>query len=459
MKNINQVLRKNLTLLSLIILLVVALIINGGIQLFFRSYLKNNYVQKDKKVVSVIVEMLDDYYLDNSEVRILNQMSKNDNIYIRVESTEGLIYRTNNMGMMGNGMMGGRWNNNNNYEEENYNYKTYDMIIDENIVGKVDIGRENELIVSKEDSNFVWGINALFVVVLLIAFVIVIYVSKYLSEKISRPIINIKNGTEQIIKGEYKNIRIDKSETLELNQLATSVEKLAKKLDEQENLRKRMTTDIAHELRSPLAVLRSQIEAMIDGIFEPNKERLEKCHMESIRLTKLIDDLNELTTVESGLNKLNLSEISINDLLTEIAMSFNPLYNKKNIQLNLDLSSDKYIIGDKEQLNRAIINILTNAYKYSNEDSEVLVSTKLLNSDEVLISIKDSGIGIEEKDLPYIFERFYRSDLSRNRETGGAGVGLAIVKSIVDAHKGRIEVKSKIGEGSEFLIYFKNYTL
>lgn len=459
MNNMNQVLRKNLILLSLIILLVVALIINGGIQLFFRTYLKNNHTQKDKKVVTMIVEMLDDYYLDNSEVRILNQMSENDNIYIKVESAEGLIYRTNNMGMMGNWMMGGRWNNNNNYEEDNYNYKTYDMIIDKNIIGKVYIGREHELIISEEDSNFVWGINALFIVVLLIAFIIVIFVSKYLSEKISRPIINIKNGTEEITKGKYKNITIDKSDTLELNQLATSVEKLANKLDEQENLRKRMTTDIAHELRSPLAVLRSQIEAMIDGVFEPNKERLKKCHMETIRLTKLIDDLNELTTVESGLNKLNLIKISINDLLKEIAMSFNPLYNKKNIQLHLDLGPDKYIIGDKEQLNRAIINILTNAYKYSNEDSEVLVSTKFLDSEEVLISIKDSGIGIEEKDLPYIFERFYRSDLSRNRETGGAGVGLAIVKSIVDAHKGRIEVKSKIGEGSEFLIYLKNCTL
>jgi signal transduction histidine kinase len=456
MKSINQVLRKNLILLSVIIILMVALIINGGIQLFFRTYLKNTRIEKDEKVLQVVKEMMEDNSLDTVEAMILNQMSKNNSINMYVEVNGDMIYATK-MSFMGKGVGHhgiGKRNIPDISSTKEFSYKEYNLDLENSVMGKAYIGRFDKLIVSDEDNSFVWAINMLFIIVVLLAFIIVIIVSKYLSEKLSRPIINIKNGTEVIAKGDYSNVKIEKVDTIELNQLAIAVEELANKLNNEEILRKRMTTDIAHELRSPLAVLRSHIEAMIDGVFEINVERLEKCYIETTRLTTLINDLNELSSTESSLNKMDLKKVDVNEVIQEAVSSFKPMYNKKHIKLNVNIGESSYMLGDKEKLIRLMSNFLSNAYRYCNVDGEVNIYKKVVQ-DEIVITIKDNGIGIDKEDLPYIFERLYRSDLSRNRETGGAGIGLAIVESIVTAHKGRIEVDSELSKGTEFRIFFK----
>jgi len=233
-------------------------------------------------------------------------------------------------------------------------------------------------------------------------------------------------------------------------ELISSINNLAETLENQKNLRKRMSTDIAHELRTPLATLQSHLEAMIDGIWKPDKERLISCHEECIRINKLVGQLKSLDEYESGNYGLSKVTYDIYDQVKKIIYNFQADFKNKGININLS-GKRELVFADKDKVSQVIINLLSNSLKYTKENGTVEVSINKINN-EIIIKIKDTGIGIAQEDLPYIFERFYRADRSRNRVTGGVGIGLAIVKAIIDFHNGNIDVKSILGKGTEFTV-------
>jgi signal transduction histidine kinase len=233
--------------------------------------------------------------------------------------------------------------------------------------------------------------------------------------------------------------------------LSVSVKELADRLNYQEALKRRMTTDIAHELRTPLAAIQSHIEAFMDGVWEPNDERLAVIHGEILRLTHLIKELSELSIVEDDEIKLDADIVDLSVTLNDITDSYEPMFIEKNIKLNKNIQDNIVIVGDIDYLKRIFANILSNAYKYTNENGTVNVSLSQIN-DKIKISVSDTGIGIPKEDLKHIFERFYRSDLSRARETGGTGIGLTITKALVEAHGGTIKIDSEVGKGTDVII-------
>jgi signal transduction histidine kinase len=278
--------------------------------------------------------------------------------------------------------------------------------------------------------------------------------SSHLSRKFLQPIYLLKENAKLIEAGKYKRLIEVNTNTFELHDLSLSVKNLAEKLDYQEGLRKRMTTDIAHELRTPLATIQSHIEAFIDGIWKPDNEKLSVIHDEIIRLAKLIKNLSDLAVVENDDIKLHKEELNLSKLLINITENFEPLFNTKNIQLNMDIQDDVEFTGDVDKLNQVFVNILSNAYKYANENGQVNV--KLSKSkDKLSITVEDNGIGIPKEDIKNVFERFYRSDISRSRGTGGTGIGLTISKAIVEAHDGRIWIESEVGRGTKVIIEFE----
>lgn len=214
-----------------------------------------------------------------------------------------------------------------------------------------------------------------------------------------------------------------------------------------------MTTDIAHELRTPLAAIQSHIEAFIDGVWEPNDERLFVIHGEIIRLTKLINELSELSVVEEDEINLKLSTVDLSATLNDIMDSYEPMFLDKNISVNKNIQNYVNMMGDMDYLKRIFVNILSNSIKYTNENGSVSVSLEQIN-DKIRIIVKDTGIGIPKEDLKFIFERFYRSDISRNRHTGGTGIGLTITKALVEAHEGTIKIDSEVGKGTSVIIEF-----
>jgi signal transduction histidine kinase len=214
-----------------------------------------------------------------------------------------------------------------------------------------------------------------------------------------------------------------------------------------------MTADISHELRTPLATLSSHIEAFLDGVWEPTPERLVIIQNEITRLTKLIKDLGDLSSLENEGASFEKKEINLSTLFSNIIESFEPLFHSEEIILEKSIKDNVFFLGDADRLNQIFINIISNALKYTNKGGRVYVVMEE-ELEHIHIKVTDNGIGISKEDLPYVFERFYRGDKSRSRETGGKGIGLTITKALVEAHHGTIKITSEQDKGTTVEIQF-----
>lgn len=302
---------------------------------------------------------------------------------------------------------------------------------------------QNELVFLDIVNKIILGIGVL----LILASTIMGFI---ISRSITRPINKLMTKVKYISKGEYdKKIEIN-TDILEINDLINSINNLSQSIKEQENIRKRLTGDISHELKTPLTNIQSHLEAMIDGIWEPTEERLLSVKEEAERLSSLVSDMQKLNKYDESSIKLKKDNVNISDIICFVIFQFSNLAKSKNIKIEYEKKNIN-LYCDKDKITQALVNILSNAIRYSNEGSTIFIEEKLKDN-KVIISIEDQGIGISEEDLKYVFERFYRADKSRTRATGGTGIGLTIVKSIVSSHGGEVKLESKLGEGSKFTI-------
>lgn len=279
-----------------------------------------------------------------------------------------------------------------------------------------------------------------------------------MADRISQPILELANRALLISKGKYRTRNDMSSKIRELQVLIGSMDSLGMSLEEQEELRKRLLSDVAHELRSPITIVKSHLEAFEDGVWSPTPERIKLTVGEIDRLSSLIARIERLFSLESGDELLYYSMADLSDELKSEAMAQEPMYRDKSLSLNLDIEPGVVTVVDMAKIRRAVDNLLQNAWRYTDSGGEVTLALKTAGK-TAEISVTDSGIGINEKDLPNIFERFYRTDKSRTRESGGMGIGLAIAKAIVEAHGGDITVESKEGGGSKFTITLPIRTL
>ena len=302
---------------------------------------------------------------------------------------------------------------------------------------------QNELVFLDIVNKIILGIGVL----LILASTIMGFI---ISRSITRPINKLMTKAKYISKGEYdKKIEIN-TDILEINDLINSINNLSQSIKEQENIRKRLTGDISHELKTPLTNIQSHLEAMIDGVWEPTEERLLSVKEEAERLSSLVSDMQKLNRYDEASIKLKKDNVNISDIICFVIFQFSNLAKSKNIKIEYEKKNIN-LYCDKDKITQALVNILSNAIRYSNEGSTIFIEEKLKDN-KVIISIEDQGIGISEEDLKYVFERFYRADKSRTRATGGTGIGLTIVKSIVSSHGGEVKLESKLGEGSKFTI-------
>jgi two-component system, OmpR family, phosphate regulon sensor histidine kinase PhoR len=222
-----------------------------------------------------------------------------------------------------------------------------------------------------------------------------------------------------------------------------------------EQVRKDFVANVSHELKTPVTSLKGFAETLLDGAGENPEFRQKFLTImlnESDRLQALIQDLLDLSKSEQGIH-LELQPVSLDTLVRESIEILEHKAEKKNIKMTVSASGDTIMDGDPPRLKQIIINLLSNSLTYTPVDGRIEVEMKD-TGDYIQLSVKDTGIGIDESEIPRIFERFYRVDKARSRNSGGTGLGLAIVKHLVEAHHGTIDVKSKLGEGSEFAILF-----
>ena len=328
----------------------------------------------------------------------------------------------------------------------------YPVVFGNRNAGTVTIETYGPYFYSETEARFLSTINWLLLVVGIALIGISIVISAFLSRTIAKPILTAGKAAQKIAQIYSENtglqnrpvIRIpDQYKTKELAELSRSINTLAEELEEGERRQKQLVSDVAHELRTPLTCLRGNIEAMIDGVYKPDRERLESCQEEIIRLANLVQDLNTLTTLEWETITLNKTEFDLAKLLQITVEQWRQAAREKGVEILLN-AKETIITADYDRLKQVFINLLSNAVKYTDKGS-ITISAEAANetsASRCLVSIADTGIGIPQNDLPHIFERFYRSDKSRRRSTGGAGIGLTIAAAIVRAHGGTIEVKS-----------------
>lgn len=337
-----------------------------------------------------------------------------------------------------------------------YSTNSFPIKYNGNVVGYVDIGQYSSVLLSSEDMNFKLSINKGIVASIFLSLLIVIIISLYVSKQFSVPIREVSNISVKLSNGDYNPRANVDTDILEIEKLKNSINTLGEKLNQQDLLRKRLVSDISHEIRTPLNILQNNLEAMIDGIFPITTEQLIALNDEVVRFGKLLNNLNTLKEFEAETVSINKDEVFVDKLISSVCDDFSVSLNDKNIDLIYNVRPDKEytIIGDADKLKQVFINLLSNAVKFSNHGGKVWINLTR-GKDGIIISIRDNGIGISKEDLPFIFERLYRGDKSRNK-IEGSGIGLTIVKDILTLHSASISVESEVDKGTNFTIRFSN---
>jgi two-component system, OmpR family, sensor histidine kinase BaeS len=540
-------LRQKLSISYISVVAVAVLLIIVLSNLFIEKQFTEYVSQNQEKISKSVVESISKQYLGDNKwttnvIESIGVDALKQGMIVSINDAKGKkiwdarIYNNGMCNQMLEHMstnMSQRYHNSKGGYQEN-NYPIYDKT---KLVGTVKIGYYGPVYFTDNDLLFINTFNKITIGVGVAALLFALFISMLMARRISNPVSKVINKAHMIAKGNYERIDYAKSDIKEITDLSETINYLSETLEEQELLRKRLTADVAHELRTPIATLQSHMEAMIDGIWEADTQRLTSCHEEITRIGRMIGDLEKLSKYENERIVLNKEKVEIYELIRNIILNFQTEFDRKGIKIEVEgtakLKDSIYTKGskgllnsktlevnknmkliketeatenikfsketeaienkkstketestenmkftkktevtetiqakqvtkdfevsinaDKDKISQVIINLVSNALKYTEENGSVKINIAEAEQEGmVVISVKDNGIGISKEDLPFIFERFYRADKSRSRMTGGSGIGLTITKSIIDAHRGKIEVLSELGEGIEVKVY------
>ncbi len=445
----------------MVIVVLLAIVFNESINTIFREYAENLH----KKLVNRTVERIENQYdietgtFDEEKIERIGLTSLKKGLLLRIESVNdnfGFDIRTKNkqecinilqtveehMHMVYPNFRG-------EYTENKYVLKNEQ----DGVIGWVYVGYYGPYSLTVNEAMLVSKLNnAIFwsgVIFLLMSIIIAVI----MANRISNPITSVIEIAKRIATGEYGVQAQAKSSVKELEDLVYSINEMSYALKKEELQKRQMCTDIAHELRTPLCNIQGQVEAMIDGLWEPSKVRLENCHTEILRLTKLVNQLQELYILENTCETLYMCKFSFYDMCCKLRNEFEKRISDKNITIRLQVPEDATVYGDVQRIKQCMINLIANAITYSSEGNEIGITYRKEGMKEVVIQIIDYGQGIPKEEIGFIFERFYRVDKSRSSKTGGMGIGLSITKAIIERHDGTITVYSKVGEGTTFEIH------
>ena len=323
------------------------------------------------------------------------------------------------------------------------------------VVGKVRIWvMGSDTLLTKADSAFrEKTINAM-ALAAVIAVAISLVIGFLVSRMLTNPIRRITGTAKQIRDGDLSartNLRGDD----EIDQLGETFDEMATSLEKDMKHEKRLTSDVAHELRTPLMAMLATVEAMQDGVYPTDNEHLETVASETRRLSRLVQQMLDLSRMENRTAPLKLDDVDIVELVRGIVNAQEPLFIERDLRLRFnDETQGKapLLQVDSDMITQAVINLMSNAMRYTPEGGWVVVSVSM-DRKHVMVSVSDTGIGIAKEDLSRIFGRFWRADASRAREAGGLGVGLAVTKQIIERHHGFISVESELEKGTTFTIH------
>lgn len=278
---------------------------------------------------------------------------------------------------------------------------------------------------------------------LLLAVGLAVAVAWLFGRYIARPIEELLQGTQGLIEGKFET-RIETTRTDEFGKLQRNFNRLGEVLTQHEEYRRQWVADTSHELRTPLAVLRAEIEAIQDGIHEPDEKTLAVLHSEVLHLNKLVNDLYELARSDQGELDFRLTEVSLDEVVRETAEAFNERFVQGKLGLKLKARPVK-VLADRGRLKQLFHNLCENSYRYTDPGGSLRIETRV-EGDKAVVTFDDTAPAVDPQMLEQLFERFYRVEASRTRGRGGSGLGLAICKKIAEAHQGELSAElSQLG--------------
>jgi two-component system sensor histidine kinase BaeS len=325
-----------------------------------------------------------------------------------------------------------------------------EVTIDGQVVGTVlTTGKATEL--TPREELFLTRINWALLYAALGATLIALTLGLFLARTLTRPLRELTAASQSMAQGDLEQQVTVRSKD-ELGELAAAFNRMSSELARANQARRQMTADIAHDLRTPLTVIRGYAEALLDGDLPPAAATFETVYQEAEHLSHLIEDLRTLSLVDAGKLTLHRQTVQPKDILEQAAAAHLPQAQKSGITLDVDAVADLPLVHiDPERLAQVLGNLVGNALRYTPEGGRITLAARQ-QADAILLAVRDTGVGIDPADLPHIFDRFYRGDDARESNEGESGLGLAIAKSLVEAHGGSISVASIPGEGSAFTI-------
>jgi signal transduction histidine kinase len=447
-------------------IIFVSLAIQFGLQDSFRNYLD----LRRSEHIALVVELLENDYAQQGSITgsntalLMHQQAMYENLFYRIydrdnkliiDSTE-LISMTNMMRypMHENRTAGGEPPD---FQGTKLYSKEYQLMAQGEKIGELKAYFFQGYL--ETDFKFLGQTNKYILGAALTMIVIASLFSFFFSRRLATGLSQLRDAAQELKRNNLE-IRIPENlhQTEEMQELALAFNDLATSLGRQEKLRKQFTGDLAHELRTPLSTLRSQLEAFQDGVWNPTPERLKQSHDELMRLVRLVNDLEKLLAAENPQILLNREQLNAGSMLKSLGEHFTPIFRKKGVSLQVySPVEDLWFKADKDRFIQIMTNLINNALKYTPRNGIVTLSAKGIKVKDlgavVAFHVEDTGGGISKDDMPHIFERFYRGDKSRDRKTGGVGIGLSIVNALVQAHQGRVELDSEPGKGTMVKVY------
>lgn len=427
-----------MVLVSGLTIIVASILIDQALDRQFANFLETSQLERNQQVVQTIKELYrggQDWITIERQLQLLG-LATNAQIIVRERRMGGALMSHGPGSMMahGNALM--------------RRQTTESLSLPDGTTAVIDIIPSQRPEHALQEEEFRQAVNQSIFLASLLSIGAALIVSAFFSWGLTKPLNQLVTMVRKVGQGDLGQ-RTEVRGRDEFSYLSHEFNQMAANLERMEQLRIKLTNDVAHELRTPLATVQAYVEGMSDGVVEPTEENLSLVLEEAQRLHGLLEGLQELAKLEQPMPRKE--RVDVEELLGSLVATLGILAEEKGILLHWQGQPGLYALGDGEMLTTAFRNLVENAIKYTPQGGQVSIHLGV-EQNQVQVKICDTGIGIEAQDLPFIFERFYRTDLSRSRATGGTGIGLAVTAGIIQGHEGTISVQSEPGAGSTFVV-------
>lgn len=436
---------------SLITIISSVVVLSAVWNQHFQSYTRENVQRVADATASAIADGYEQSHGDwygGALSAATSASSLYDSVYLQVRTNDGTIVYDDRA----NDVLGSV-----NIKEDGSNVASAPIIVEGEKVGTVLVRVPgSETLLTKFDEDFRDKSYNAMIFAAVIALIIAMVMGAIFARAIVAPVKKITNAAKALKEGDY-SARTGMNGSDEIARLGNMFDLMADSVEANRKLERRLVTDVAHELRTPLMAIQSTVEAMIDGVFEPDEERLETLNSEVQRLSRLVDALLMLSRLESRTKPIEQKKVDLTEMLSAVVQTHQAYIHDAGLNLEFEYDPHVYVFGDADLLRQATANLISNAVRYTPEGGTITIMARkgdLMGQ----IVVKDTGIGLTPEEAKLVFQRFWRADSGRARATGGLGIGLSVVKEIVDQHNGWVRVEGKPNEGACFTIYIPLYS-